>query len=116
MPGSSLTMCVNGDLSRIDLALIGAFSLFFLSLTIYQGRIAWRSSPAQYVVYLHSWRPRNWQRWPIYGWLWSFSDSVPGWTVWQVRIVLVIGGAMGLFGVVAAATIALHERLGIPTC
>ena len=109
-------MCVNGNLTRTDLAVLGAVSLLILALNVYWGRIAWRSSPSEYVAYLQRWRPRSWRRWPVYGPLWRLSDSVPRLTLWQARIGLVIGTLMGLCGLVAAATIALRERWGIPAC
>ena len=109
-------MCLNGALTRTELASMAAFSLFFLLLSVYWGRIAWRSSADEYVVYLQRWRPRSWRKWPVYGLLWRFSDGVPRLTLWQSRIGFVMGGFMGLFGLVAAATIALREQLGIPAC
>ena len=78
--------CVNGELTRVDLALFAAFSVLFLGLSVYWGRIAWRSSPDEYVRYLQSWRPRNWRKWPVYGWFWSFCDSMPSATLWQTPL------------------------------
>jgi len=107
-------MCVNAELTRWDLTIIAAFSLLFLALSVYWGRIAWRSSPDEYVRYLQSWRPSNWRKWPVYGWLWSFCDSMPSATLWQTRIAFLLGVFMGLFGILAAVVIAFHQQLGLP--
>ena len=37
-------------------------------------------------------------------------------SIWQARIGFVVNGLIGLLGLVAAATIAFHERLGIRPC
>jgi len=41
---------------------------------------------------------------------------MPSTTLWQTRIAFVFGIAMGLFGLLAAGTIAFHEQLGIAAC
>jgi hypothetical protein len=109
-------MCVNADLTRVDLTVIAVSSLAFLALSVYWGRIAWRSSPDEYVRYLQGWRPNSWRKWPVYGWLWRLCDSMPSTTLWQTRIAFVLGIGMGLFGLLAAGTIAFHEQLGIAAC
>src|SRR5207245_11337932 len=104
-------MCVNAELTRWDLTIIAAFSLLFLALSVYWGRIAWRSSPDEYVRYLQSWRPSNWRKWPVYGWLWSFCDSMPSATLWQKRIALLICIFMGYFCVLLDGLIVFTQTV-----
>jgi cyanate permease len=52
----------------------------------------------------------------VYGWLWSFGDSMPSAILWQTRIAFVLGVFMGLFGILAAVVIAFHQQLGLPAC
>lgn len=109
-------MCVNAELTRVDLLLIAGGSFGFLLLCLHHARIAFRSSPDEYVSYVQRLRPKSWRNWPVYGWVWSVYDSAPKATRRQALIGSILGVCMGLFGVLSAIVIAFHEQLGIPAC
>jgi len=110
-------MCVNASLTRAALTTMTAGSVIALALSVYYGRIAWRSSPAEWIAYLQSKRPRSWRTWPVYGWLWSRADAKPRSTLWQARILCVFMGAVfGVLGLVNVGSIVFHQQLGIPAC
>jgi hypothetical protein len=96
--------------------LIAGGSLGFLMLCLHHARIAWRSSPDEYISYVQSLRPKNWRNWPVYGWIWRGYDSAPEAARRQTRILSILGVCMGLFGFLSAIAIAFHEQLGIPAC
>jgi hypothetical protein len=109
-------MCVNGELTRVDISLVAGGSLVFLMLCLHQARIAFRSSPDEYISYLQRLRPKTWRNWPVFGWIWGVYDSAPKATRRQARIGSMLGVCMGLFGFLSAIAIAFHEQLGIPAC
>jgi hypothetical protein len=109
-------MCVNGELTRVDILLVAGGSLVFLILCLRLGRIAWRSSPDEYISYVQSLRPKSWRNWPVFASIWSFHDSMPVFTRRQAQIGSILGVGMGLFGIFSALVIVFHEQLGIPAC
>src|SRR6188508_1959575 len=109
-------MCTNPDLSGAALTGLAVASFLWLALTVYNARIVWRHSPHEHIAWLRERRPQNWQKVPLYGWIWRRADSVPVRTLWQARILIVMSGLIGLFGLLVVAGHAFHTELGIPSC
>jgi len=110
-------MCVNTSLTWAVLAAMAAAWSFTLGLSVYYGRIAWRSSPSEWIAYLQSRRPRRLRTWFVYGWLSSRADAKPRSTLWQARILFVVAWVvLGSFGMVSVGVMVFHEQLGIPSC
>ena len=101
-------MKLNPELTVTDGRVMFWASLAFLALAVYVTIRAWRSTPETWAAWARRFRPRNWERWPVYGFLWRDQDNRPKYYVWQTRLVGILAILMGLFGVVTGVQIMLR--------
>jgi hypothetical protein len=72
------------------------FSVIWLVLCWYHGRKAWGMASPKYIEYLQSERPKNWFRSPVFGFLWRLTDATSRLTLWQARVICILGAILGL--------------------
>ena len=101
-------MKLNPQLTATDGWVMFSAFLAFLALALYFTVRAWRSTPETWAAWCRHFRPRNWEKWPVYGFLWRDQDSRPNYYLWQTRVVGLFAILMGLFGVVTGLQIALR--------
>ena len=93
-------MELNPELTLTDGRVIFWSSLASLVLVGYVTIRAWRSTPENWVAWARRFRPRSWERWPLYSLFWRDQDNRPRFYLWQSRLAGILGVLMCLFGVV----------------
>lgn len=101
-------MKLNPELTVTDGRVMFWAFLAFLALAVYFTVRAWRSTPETWAAWGRRFRPRNWERWPVYRFFLRDQDNRPNYYLWQTRLVGILAILMGLFGVVTGLQIMLR--------
>jgi len=89
---------LNPDLTRGDGWAMILGSGFGLAVTTYITVRAWRSTPDQWRALNLRFRPRSWNRWPIYGAIWRDFDRHTARNLWLARILGALAVVMNALG------------------
>ena len=59
---------------------------------------SWRSSASELNRHFQKYRPRNWEKWPIFGYFWHQQDRHQVFYLWQMRLASILMGVFSLVG------------------